>query len=169
MIRFNYNQITPAILLGSAPSTEKEVALLAEQGVGAVLNLQTDADLSYHEISWADLAASYEAHGIRALRHPVTDFDPDALREHLPGCVADLTDLLAQADVAFVHCNVGMNRSPTTVIAYLHRQAGMELGAATHFVRTRRQCEPWVSLIAGADWSAVNRGGTSPTCSDPSL
>lgn len=152
MINFNFDVITGAILLGAAPSTADDVDELADRGVRAVLNLQTDADLSYHAIHWPTLAASYRSRGIRAVRHPVTDFDRAALLEHLPGCVADLHALVTGVGLAYVHCNVGVNRSPTTVIAYLYRHCGMGLAEATHWVTSRRNCDPWVSLIPQAQW-----------------
>ena len=43
-----------------------------------------------------------------------------------------------------------MNRSPSTVVAYLYWVQGMGLDEAVDFVLERHPCDPYVDVIQGA-------------------
>ena len=77
----------------------------------------------------------------------------DDLRRQLPKCVEVLDELLRQGHTVYVHCNMGMNRSPSIVIAYLHWVQGWDLEKATDHVMKCRSCDPYVDAIglAGED------------------
>ena len=81
------------------------------------------------------------------------DFDPDDLRRQLPKCVEVLDELLRQGHTVYVHCNMGINRSPSIVIAYLHWVQGWDLEKAADNVMECRSCDPYVDAIglAGED------------------
>jgi len=150
----NLDQIEPNLFVGSCPHDAEDVERLrSEHGVTAVLNVQTDEDMEDCGIVWNVLRGAYEQAGI-ALRHePVRDFDAEALRNRLPDCVQALQDLLDEEHTVYVHCTYGINRSPTTVIAYLHRCQGWELGDAVGHILRCRACDPLVQAIVAADWS----------------
>jgi hypothetical protein len=59
--------------------------------------------------------------------------------------------LNVQTDEDMEDC--GINRSTTTVIAYLHRCQGWELADALGHVLRQRACDPLVQAIVAADWS----------------
>ena len=67
-------------------------------------------------------------------RVPVQDFSPDALRKGLPGCVEAVGELVEDGHSVYVHCNVGVNRSPSVAIAYLHWIEGWALDEAVDHV-----------------------------------
>jgi protein-tyrosine phosphatase len=47
----------------------------------------------------------------------------------------------------YLHCNAGMNRAPTVAIAYLHRHQGFAIGVARDYVKRRRPCVPYMTLL----------------------
>ena len=154
MKKMNLDQIEPNLFVGSCPRDAADVERLrAEHGITAVLNVQTDEDMEDCSIDWQTLHEIYERARITVRREPVRDFDTEALRVRLPACVAALRDLLDNDHTVYVHCTAGINRSPTTVIAYLHRCQGWELDDALGHVLRSRTCDPFVQAIVAADWS----------------
>jgi protein-tyrosine phosphatase len=148
------DNITPQILVGACPRSRADIdQLQAGFGVTAVLNLQTEEDLRHWSIDWPDLEAHYGHTGIVVRRTPVRDFDPASLRENLPHCVNQLQALVQAGHTVYVHCNAGINRSPTTIIAYLHWVERQELGEAVWLVTSRHTCDPYVSAVIQAQES----------------
>ena len=78
---------------------------------------------------------------------PVRDFDPDDLRRNLPRCIEMLDELLRQGHTVYMHCSMGINRSPSVVIAYLHWVQGWDLERAAEHVLERRSCDPYLEAI----------------------
>jgi protein-tyrosine phosphatase len=145
------DEILPQLLVGTCPRTRDHVEQLRDDfHVTAVLNLQTEEDFVYWEIDWPDLANHYDALGIEVRRVPVRDFDSDSLRDNLPQCVDQLDDLLRRGHTVYVHCNAGVNRSPSTVIAYLCWRQKWELEEAFQWVTRRRSCDPYLEAIVQA-------------------
>ena len=143
--------IQPKLLVGTCPRSRADIdQLKADFGVTGVLNLQTEDDFRYMGINWPDLETYYLNTGIAVRRSPVRDFDPASLRENLPHCVTGLDALLRAGRTVYVHCNAGINRSPTTVIAYLHWVERQELGEAVWLVTSRHACDPYVTAIVQA-------------------
>ncbi|MGO8748799.1 MAG: dual specificity protein phosphatase family protein [Thermoguttaceae bacterium] len=144
----DFDKILPQLFVGSCPIQPGDIDLLRrELGITAVLNVQTDEDFAYWGIDWDRLARHYRNAGIEVRRVPVRDFDPDHLRERLPECVRVLDELLQSEHRVYVNCSGGINRSPTTVIAYLHWIQGKDLDEAADHVRSCRHCDPYVEAI----------------------
>jgi len=115
------SQILPNLFVGSYPGSPEDIDRLQNDfGVTAVLNVQTDEDMTCWGVNWGGLESHYRTTGVEVRRGPVRDFDPEDLRRNLPKCVEVLDELLHQGHAVYVHCNMGINRSPTIVIAYLH-------------------------------------------------
>lgn len=149
----NLDQIEPELFVGSCPRDAGDLQRLrSKYGVTAVLNVQADEDLDYCGVDWPTLARAYEEAEIVVQRHPVRDFDPEALRRELPNCVRALETLIDDGHTVYVHCTAGVNRSPSTAIAFLHRCRGWDLEEAVAHVRRRHPCEPYVDAIVNADW-----------------
>lgn len=155
-----FNEILPRVLVGSCPRTTSDIdCLIDDHGINAVLNVQTDSDLAYWKIDFPQLEQHYQARGIVVRRVPVMDFDHDELRDRLPDCVKTLIELLSDEGKVYVHCNVGVNRSPSVVIAYLHWVRGWTLEESLDFMLHRRVCDPYVDAIrtaAGLEKSPEN-------------
>ena len=142
------DRILPQLFVGSCPSDPADVDSLATKfGVTAVLNLQTEEDLADWGIDRHEMEAAYRRSGIELRRVPVRDFDPEDLRRKLPACVQALDGLVRAGHAVYVHCNAGANRSPSTVVAYLHWVRGMGLDEAVAYVTQRRSCDPYVEAI----------------------
>jgi protein-tyrosine phosphatase len=139
------DQIVPGLYVGSCPIRTDDIDdLKLTLGVSAVLNLQTDEDFLFWDIDWPRLEAHYRESGIEVRRVPVRDFDPEDLREKLPACVAALDELVRSGHSVYVHCSAGVNRAPSTVIAYLHRAQGWEFDKAVSHVMNCRDCDPYL-------------------------
>jgi len=143
----DHSQILTNLFVGSFPKGEADVAQLKAAGITAVLNLQTQEDFDFHDVDWPHLQAVYFAHGLQVRRVPIQDFDEGSLRENLPQAVRVLAALLGAGHTVYVHCNVGMNRSPSTVISCLHWSLGWNLDEAEWHVRTCRSCAPAMEVI----------------------
>ncbi len=150
----DHSQVLPHLFVGSCPRSPEDIdRLKSEAGISAVVNVQTDGDLDYWEIDWPQLEAHYRNVGVEVRRVSVQDFSPDALRDNLPRCVEAVDDLLKNGHTVYVHCNVGINRSPSICIAYLHWIEGRTLDDAVDQVTRCRDCDPYVEAIrlAGRD------------------
>lgn len=160
----DYNRIQPRLLVGAFLESSQEVEILRiQEGVTAVLNLQTDEDL-WVDSSAEPLESLYAGTGVKLCRMPVRDFDELHLQERLPECVAALDRLLEEGHTVYLHCTAGVNRSPTVAIAYLHRRLGWELDSAVEHIEACRACSPKVEVIRKANWKAP----ASPKEADPS-
>lgn len=148
VITMDHSQVLPNLFVGSCPRSREDIdRLKREAGISAVVNVQTDGDLAYWEIDWPQLKAHYRDTAVEVRRVPVQDFNPDALRENLPRCVEVVDDLLKNGHTVYVHCTVGVNRSPSVVIAYLHWIEGRTLDDAVDHVIRCRACRPYVEAI----------------------
>lgn len=144
----DFNEILPNLFVGSCPIQVGDIDLLKKRlGITAVLNVQTEDDFAYWGIDRERLARHYQRVGIEVRRVPVRDFDPDHLRERLPECVRVLDELLRHGHTVYVHCSAGINRSPSTVIAYLYWVQGKNLDEAVDHVRSCRRCDPYMEAI----------------------
>jgi protein-tyrosine phosphatase len=149
----DFDQILPSLYVGSCPGSQAHIDWLKDGlGVTAVLNLQTEEDFAYSRIDWLKMETAYRVSGIELRRVPVEDFNPDSLCSKLPDCVRALDELLAAGHKVYVHCTAGMNRSPSTVVAYLHWVKGMALDEAVAFVLEKHACDPYVDAIRLATW-----------------
>jgi protein-tyrosine phosphatase len=141
------HEILPELFLDGCPRTSEDVDALVEQGITAVLSLQTDDDLAHLGIDWDQLHARYSEVGIEARRVPIRDFDDDDLRDRLPEGVRVLEELLNDDQVVYVHCTAGVNRSPSVVICYLYWSLGWCVAEAERHVRKRHPCAPMMEVI----------------------
>jgi protein-tyrosine phosphatase len=161
--RMEFDQILPQLFVGSRPRVAEDVDELArEAGISAVLNLQTDEDMSWYDIDWQNLEAHYRKTEIEVVRCPVRDFDPEDLREKLPECVHKLKELLEAGRTVYLHCTAGVNRSPTVAAAYLHRCRGWDVENAVAYVKERRNCSPEVEAIRLAAWDTAESPPQDP-------
>ncbi len=130
-----YSQVDSQIVLGSCILDVKSLDELQRHfPITAVLNLQTDEDMTSCGIDWPVLEAAYLAREIHVVRVPIRDFDRQSLCENLPKAVTELTQLLQTHQKVYVHCTGGVGRSPSVVTAYFHWIRGMRLEEARRLV-----------------------------------
>ena len=147
----DHSKILPNLFVGSQPKTAADISELQSAGITGVLNLQTQEDFDHHGIDWPGVEASYAAQQMEVRRVPIRDFQDHILREKLPEAVRVLGELLDAGRTSYVHCNVGVNRSPSTVISYLHWSLGWDLDDAEQHVRKCRPiCEPVMEVVRQA-------------------
>lgn len=145
---FAFTELDEELLLGNHPSSPDDLRRLSQVGVRGVVSLQSDADLTERGLNWRLLSTAYSRLGIEAHRVPVRDFDPDDLARHLDRAIAAIDAQVSQGRRTFVHCNAGLNRSPSAVIGYvaLHRQ--MSLEDATEWVCSRHRSVPYPEVMS---------------------
>lgn len=146
--RPDVSAILPELLVGEYPNPEDVAWLRAEHGITAVLSLQDDADLASKALALDELVAAYRTHAVGFHHLPVPDGDTVVLAERLDAIVALLDRLLTAGERVYVHCNAGLNRAPTAAIAWLHERHGLPLAEARDFVKQRRSCVPYMTVLA---------------------
>jgi protein-tyrosine phosphatase len=135
------------LLIGSCPLNETDIEQLKAAGISAVLSLQTDEDLVQRDIDWPAMEAAYRRQGMEVCRFPIEDFSPRDMRQKLRPSVRLLAGLVRAGHVVYLHCNAGINRSPTVAVAYLHWVEAWDLDAAQSHVVNCRPCDPYVQEI----------------------
>jgi protein-tyrosine phosphatase len=143
----NFDQILPDLYVGSYPATTDDIEELKTEGITAVVNLQSDDDCWHLQIDWPRLEAHYADVGMEVRRVKIQDFQDDDLRAKLPHAVNQLHGLIENGHTAYVHCSAGINRSPSTVICYLHWMKDWELDDAQIHVCSSRSCDPVMEVI----------------------
>jgi protein-tyrosine phosphatase len=140
--------IAPGILVGEYPRPEDVVWLRREHGISAVLSLQDDHDLWDKGLSLASLEDAYRRERIEFRRLPVADMSEIDLSSALSEAVDLLHELVSAGHTVLLHCNAGVNRSPTVGIAYLCAHGGMSLDEACRLVKGRRgYCLPFMAPL----------------------
>lgn len=145
--RPNLSVILPQLLVGEYPTPRDAEWLRQEQGVTVVVNLQDDPDLAGKGLRLQDLECAYGEQGVALHRLPIADGDNEALLARLDGAVDLVHASVGAGHRVYVHCNAGMNRAPTIAIAYLHVHRGMALADARDFLKARRHCVPYMSVL----------------------
>jgi hypothetical protein len=144
----DYNQILPNLYVGTYPQNAEDIQELKDRwGVTAVLNLQTDEDLSERNMDWQAMEGMYKKLGMEICRVPMRDFDYEHQRQHLPEAVRVLAGLLASGHVTYLHCNAGVGRSPLVAMGYLYWCRNLGFKKAVQHVRQRRDCAPYEDLL----------------------
>ncbi len=154
LIRFNYEQvrghrwfdeITPQLWLGGAPTYARDYQFLLDHGITAVLNIRAERE---------DDLQHYQHHDIHHLQLKVLDVTIPPLPIIEQG-VAWIRDEVAQGRTVLVHCAKGRGRSATLVAAYLMKTEGMSFADVKALMtqkrpltklesRHRRQLESWI-------------------------
>jgi protein-tyrosine phosphatase len=145
--RPDFTWLDAQLCIGEYPTPDDPPWLRRELGVNAVLSLQDDADLHHKGLELGDLERAYAAAGVVFRRVPITDGDTADLAAKLDVAVHALAHLVATGATVYVHCNAGLNRAPSVAVAYLHACRGMPLGEARDFVKARRACVPYMSVL----------------------
>jgi len=135
------------LFVGSFPTADDADWLHSEYGISAVLSLQDDWDLLAKNLVEKDLQRAYAAAGITFVRLPIIDGDLADVARRMGDVLVRMEQMIQDAGTMLVHCNAGYNRAPTAAIGYLHRCRGMSLSEAELFVRRRRPCAPYTSLL----------------------
>lgn len=126
------------IFIGPYPQNEEDIALLSRSDVTAVLNVQTDVDMSHRQINWKANLEAYRKFGIDIVRYPIRDFDSEDLKVKLRGAAEKLKEFIKEGKSVYVHCTAGMSRAAATVISYLVFNHDYSLEEAYEYVKFYR-------------------------------
>lgn len=85
---------TYKVFIGPYPQTEDDIELMVDQGVTAVLNLQTVIDMNHREVQWDVKQLYYKKMGVKAIHYPIHDFNHRNLVERIRGAADVVKDLL---------------------------------------------------------------------------
>ncbi|KAJ2777155.1 tyrosine/serine/threonine protein phosphatase [Coemansia interrupta] len=126
-------QIMPYLYLGGADNVEGWQ--LRQAGIQRVLNVAQEPT------SWTGASVEY--------RHIAWDHNESDVERHFGTCFAYIDAARRQHEGVFVHCQLGVSRSASLVIAYVMRTMAMGFEQAYEYVRVRAPCiSPNLSLIA---------------------
>ncbi|KAJ2632571.1 tyrosine/serine/threonine protein phosphatase, partial [Coemansia sp. RSA 1694] len=121
-------------------------------GAGNVADLQLQALEITHVLNVAREVEGVQpvvAVGAAAYRHCMWDHDEPDLARYFGDCFAFIDSARTAQQGILVHCQLGVSRSASLIIAYVMRTMALGFGAAYEYVRLRAPCiSPNLSLIA---------------------
>ncbi|TKS83562.1 Dual specificity protein phosphatase 10 [Collichthys lucidus] len=117
--------ILPFLFLGNERDAQ-DLDLLLRLNIGYVVNVTTHLPL-YHVNS-----------GLRYKRLPATDNSKQNLRQYFEEVFEFIEEAYQSGQGVLVHCQAGVSRSATVVIAYLMKHTLMTMTDAYKYVRSRR-------------------------------
>ncbi len=135
------------LLIGEYPREEDISWLKDEWKVTAVHNLQDEEDFQIKGLDAGGLRDEYARHGIKLVRTPIPDGSADHVAIHLQRALSDLKQLIDGGHRVYLHCNAGLNRAPTLAIAFMRAHRNMSLNEAMAYVKKRRACGPFMTVL----------------------
>ena len=145
--RPHVSEITEYLLIGEYLRPGDIPWLASRHRVSAIHNLQDDEDLRINALDATALRELAAHHQIRYVRTPIQDGSADDVAARLAAALADLDSLIRGGDRVYLHCNAGLNRAPTLAIAWLRAYGGMSLNEALAYVKRRRACGPFMTVL----------------------
>ena len=134
-----FNQMgTKKIYIGPYPQSENDFKLIAQSGIDAILNVQSDKDLIFRQINHQLQLKQAKNLGLTIHRYPIEDFNQEDLSEKLKGAGDLLNKLMKAGKTVYVHCTAGMSRAAATVIIYLVLYEGYNVEEAVNFCKKHR-------------------------------
>ncbi|KAG7267172.1 hypothetical protein CRUP_008993 [Coryphaenoides rupestris] len=118
--------ILPLLYLGNERDA-RDLALLRRANIGFVLNVTTHLPL-YH----------YDTGAFCYKRLPATDSNKQNLRQYFEEAFEFIEEAQRSGLGLLIHCQAGVSRSATMVIAYLMKHTWMTMTDAYKFVKARR-------------------------------
>jgi len=143
----NFNRISDRIFVGTCPASAVDVRRLAQAGIDAVVNLQTDQDFIALGIDWPALEHAYFEQGIEVYRYPMIDFDEADIESRLRAAAAVVNDALDAGHRIYLHCTAGQERSPTTAAAWLTLFGDRSPDDALQQVKQARKSRPYSEMV----------------------
>ena len=79
-------------------------------------------------------------HEFKYLKINLNDYIEDSIIPYIDKCIKFIND--SQNNKIFVHCNAGISRSPSIIIAYLIKELNFSFKDALNFVKEKRYIKP---------------------------
>jgi protein-tyrosine phosphatase len=134
-----FDALSPALFIGPYPQLPEDIDALKKQGVSAVLNVQTDADIALRYGDFKAFVDHYRKAAIELHRLPIEDFNETDLIAKLPAAVDLLKELLDANHRVYLHCTAGMGRSAAVAVTYLSLYHGQSFDKALAYIK---DCRP---------------------------
>jgi predicted protein tyrosine phosphatase len=143
------DQITTQIYLGSTPYSVSDAKVMVEDfAINSVLSLQSDEDISDRKIPLPELRNCYKDQSVEFKRFAIKDFDVEGLAKKLYEPTLYLAQEIKQGKSVFVHCNSGICRAPSTVLAYLVAYEEYSIEEGLSLMRLKRPIvNPYIPAI----------------------
>jgi len=155
-----YDEVYPRVYLGGK-ELGVDIAGLQALGVTHVLNAAKG-----HHIGQVDTSAGYfRKAGIEFLGVPATDSPTFPIRSYFQDAASFIEQGLYGGGKVYVHCECGISRAPTLVIAFLMLRRGLSLRQAVAAVRSTRSIFPnsgFLEYLIDLDYANQQRGLTKP-------
>lgn len=118
--------VLPFLFLGNERDAQ-DLELMQRLNIGYILNVTTHLPL-YH----------YDLGHFNYKRLPATDSNKQNLRQYFEEAFEYIEDAQQAGQGLLIHCQAGVSRSATIVIAYLMKHSWMTMTDAYKFVKSRR-------------------------------
>ncbi len=145
---FNCDEIISGRLWVGSFFRPEDAAALKRIGISAVVDLQSDSDMSEYGIRIQRLQKALLAQNIELIRIPIEDFIKEEVALHLSECVYAIESALNPLNArVYLHCTAGVNRAPTAAAAYLVKSQGLSAQEAYDHLVEKRNCRPYLDIL----------------------
>ncbi len=151
MDEFSFDKLADRLWVGSYPTGPQDFVTLKEEGVAAVLSLQTEGDIKASGLLPKTVWRLAMSSGLDYERFEIRDFVEDAVRRAIVkamGKLHELFEMLDEDEDVYVHCTAGINRSPSVALGYALLRDGLSADEVLARARAARpQIRPYESVL----------------------